>query len=73
MNETKNLFAFPLTDGKNFANDGMTLRDYFAAKAMQGFIIAWGDSENIYLPSDLAEQSYFLADSMLKQRNKNEK
>jgi len=48
---------------------GMTLRDYFAAKAMQGFI-AYATHKGIYAPPDeeLAKVSYQLADAMLKAR-----
>jgi hypothetical protein len=60
--------AFPnphLRDGS-----GMTLRDYFAAKAMEAFISGWIE-RNIYPPNDLvvAEHAYSLADAMLKTRN----
>jgi hypothetical protein len=47
---------------------GMTLRDYFAALAMQSLI---GASENAWLkdaPSTLAERSYAFADAMLSAR-----
>lgn len=30
--------AFASTDGKTFANDGLTKREYFAAMAMQGIL-----------------------------------
>jgi len=48
---------------------GMALRDYFAAKAMQGFI-AYATHKGIYAPPDeeLAKVSYQLADAMLKAR-----
>ncbi len=48
---------------------GMTLRDYFAAKALQGFI-AYATAKGIYVPPDdeLASASYQLADAMLKAR-----
>lgn len=80
MNDTKkpeNPKAFPNTDPNYFgANDshGMDLRDYFAAKAMQGFIPAnsagcFGgykiESNDI---NNLAKLSYEIADAMLKQR-----
>jgi hypothetical protein len=43
---------------------GMTLRDYFAAKAMQGFT-----HEYVYDNSDvIADKAYTLADAMLKAR-----
>jgi hypothetical protein len=44
--------------------EGMTLRDYFAARAMQGFQEQW-----VYDNSDdLACKAYALADAMLKAR-----
>jgi hypothetical protein len=43
---------------------GMTLRDYFAAKAMQA-VIARGDDTN---RPGMAEWSYAMADAMLKAR-----
>jgi hypothetical protein len=48
---------------------GMTMRDYFAAKAMEGFI-AYATHKGIYAPPDeeLAKVSYQLADAMLKAR-----
>ncbi len=49
--------------------DGMTLRDYFASKAMVGFI-AYATHKGINIPSDdeLAGTSYQLADAMMKAR-----
>jgi hypothetical protein len=51
------------------AANGMTLRDYFAAKAMQGFL-AYSIPRGVYAPPDneLANASYQLADAMLKAR-----
>ena len=47
-------------------SDGMTLRDYFAAKAMQG-ICASGPGT--YMTNDrIAAEAYDLADTMLKAR-----
>ena len=48
---------------------GMTLRDYFAAKAIQGFI-AYASHKGIYTPPDdeLASSAYQLADAMMKAR-----
>ena len=43
---------------------GMTMRDYFAAKAMQA-VIARGDDTN---RPGMAEWSYAMADAMLKAR-----
>jgi hypothetical protein len=47
---------------------GMTLRDYFAAKAVQG-ICASGPSED-WTNDQLAAEAYELADAMLKAREK---
>lgn len=46
---------------------GMTLRDYFAAQAMQGMLAActgWSEAEQ----ERLAKCSYKMADEMLKRR-----
>jgi hypothetical protein len=45
---------------------GMTLRDYFAAKAMQGLIAAWGTG--IPPAKETAQAAYSFADAMLKAR-----
>jgi hypothetical protein len=45
-------------------HEGMTLRDYFAAKAMQGFITGVDDFDE----DALAAASYRLADAMLRAR-----
>ena len=45
---------------------GMTLRDYFAAKAMQGF--AAMDDDGFLSIEKMAEVSYKWADAMLKAR-----
>ena len=47
-------------------HEGMTLRDYFAAKAMQAFTTKYGTCLIKY--DDRAKESYKLADVMLKQR-----
>lgn len=47
--------------------DGMSLRDYFAAKAMQGMFAA--DTAKSIIPiSKKAEIAYEMADAMLKAR-----
>ena len=43
-------------------HNGMTLRDYFAAKAMQALI----DNDGLF--SEIPTQAYALADAMLKAR-----
>lgn len=45
--------------------EGMTLRDYFAAKAMQGFIAT---SKTDYLDKHIAFDAYNLADAMCEAR-----
>ena len=52
------------------AHEGMTLRDYFAAKALQGFIASprgTPDGSNA-TDSYYARVSYLMADAMLKAR-----
>ncbi len=62
--------AFPLEHSRTSSlHDGMTLRDYFAAKAMQAFVSAWAETKQ-YPETDLvvAEHAYRLADAMLEVR-----
>ena len=47
---------------------GMTLRDYFAAKAMQGMAGSHAYCERGWDQADLAGQAYEIADAMLKAR-----
>jgi hypothetical protein len=56
--------AFPNENNAgNIWNDkGMTLRDYFAAKAMQALI----DNDGLF--SEIPTQAYAIADAMLKAR-----
>jgi hypothetical protein len=65
----KNPQAFPTHPDGTLMNDGMTLRDYFAAKAMQATIDAW-KQRSIYPPTDdeVAKNAYEMADAMLKAR-----
>ena len=64
--------AFPPFHDPNTHTYGMTLRDYFAAKAMQGMISANGDSNGYleYEEETVAANAYKLADAMLKARSK---
>lgn len=62
--------AFPLTS--NWHNElkhynGMGLRDYFAARAMQGLVTG---TTTIPTAEKFAEVAYQLADAMLKAREK---
>ena len=58
--------AFPVQD--TWQAHGMTLRDYFAAKAMQAILSEDPDYHQKYEFIDLADFSYQCADAMLKQR-----
>jgi hypothetical protein len=60
--------AFPVTSD-NYANpnsEGMTLRDYFAAQAMQGLLSTVKDEEWQY--DDVAVIAYGMADAMMEVR-----
>ena len=61
--------AFPVHPEVSVVNDpqwcGMTLRDYFAAKAMQGFASNLGPGATF---NSRAETAYEWADAMLKAR-----
>ncbi|HGH4406322.1 TPA: hypothetical protein ACJIVJ_000495 [Yersinia enterocolitica] len=68
--------AFPFNDIGGDCYPGMTLRDYFAAKAMNGYLSnAWhaetldslGDSSSQQMAT-VAEVSYLMADAMIKAR-----
>lgn len=58
--------AFPVAYGGGRI-EGMTLRDYFAAKALAGML---ADSEVMATREDFAERSYALADAMILERAK---
>jgi hypothetical protein len=62
----KDIPAFPI-GLEAFGEDktGMTLRDYFATHAMQGFM---GSSWNVKSFEDMASKAYQLADAMMKAR-----
>ena len=59
--------AFPITSNYD-ENNGMELRDYFAAKALQGLLCTVKNEQ--WLPQDVAEVCYEVADSMRKAREK---
>ena len=60
--------AFPVPTGCG-EEMGMTLRDYFAAKAMQGFAATLTGTARVFFDT-LAFDAYAMADAMLKARNK---
>ena len=59
------LGPYQFGDG-DFKTPGMTLRDYFAAKAMQDFITA--DQGHTFDYKQIAKWSYDMADAMLAAR-----
>jgi hypothetical protein len=64
--DSKTPLAFPYSgvgDDLNYSK-GMTLRDYFAAKAMQSYVA----HNQAYDFDDIAAMSYRTADAMLKAR-----
>jgi hypothetical protein len=74
--------AFPVHPDVNTVQDiawiGMTLRDYFAAKAMQAMItndvihsVAMREASKAGIPEEfaVAQMSFMVADAMLKARN----
>ncbi len=73
--------AFPTSgvhytqNGVDMSQEGMDLRDYFAAKAMQAFIKISRDNYNHGNPSEggfswVSEMAYKQADAMMKAREK---
>jgi hypothetical protein len=66
----KQLQAFPAFEHhpdymQMMAVGGMTLRDYFAAKALQGLL---SDTTVRSTPEEFAANSYMVADAMMKAR-----
>ncbi len=59
----KNIPAFPSADFEHHEFTGMTLRDFFAAKAMQAMTHR-GDGDMYFCSA----QAYKMADAMLKAR-----
>jgi hypothetical protein len=74
MNTNTNTSAFPwmVDDGEKVTgNKGMTLRDYFAAKAMQSLITASVTEPGMVGPADnISDYAYSYADAMLEARGK---
>jgi hypothetical protein len=64
-----------VTKIKAFSNmsgqQGMDLRDYFAAKAMQGLMVTDMRNWPVGLDVSLSKAAYELADAMMKARNEN--
>lgn len=83
MSDTTDQVAFPcdrliMQDGNLLSSTGMSLRDYFAARAMQSGIMRWGGAGDMcdeagIAHSTLAKQSYLIADAMLAARATSDK
>lgn len=74
MSDKNGGFAFPRPMGRGGhtyspGQKGMTLRDYFAAKAMQG-LVASNDEDAGDRVAEIPEYAYMIADAMLKERDK---
>ena len=79
MNKSKNIPAFPYHEtGDCGVQPGMTLRDYFAAKALVGYLSCptevmapdGQDAPDVLDDKYLAYLSYSMADAMLAEREK---
>ena len=67
MNKEIGRPAFPVPGlDRNLYNNGMTLRDYFAAKALQGLLAAPNRSGSF---DEYSNDAYGYADAMLEARN----
>ncbi len=66
--------AFPCPeDESNLRTNGMTLRDYFAAKFMQGFVSSCAtveQKEELEATNGIAMCAYDMADAMMREREK---
>lgn len=60
--------AFPHQKNLALVNGGMTLKDYFAAQAMQGLLAYYGNPSHRY--DELAMSAYTFAEAMLDERDK---
>ncbi|HAZ4812381.1 TPA: hypothetical protein J5T73_000546 [Enterobacter cloacae] len=68
--------AFPVAGSEhNYPIEGMTLRDYFAAKAMQSFVSSPKEMESLIdtlgaktAYAKVSEAAYVIADEMLRAR-----
>ena len=71
INDGGPAFPVPLSAGESYSQhgpaDGMTLRDYFAAKAMQG-LVASNDEGAGDRVADVPEYAYQIADAMIAAR-----
>jgi hypothetical protein len=59
--------AFPGLKYSGIPNEGMTLRDYFAAKALPTAAANWGECGSLI---GIAQEAYEIADAMLEARER---
>ena len=62
--------AFPVGNSERVWEEGMDLRDYFAAKALQGLLNDSNMNSSYFNNVGTAKLSYELADAMMKAREK---
>lgn len=63
--------AFPtICHGEGVYTEGMTLRDYFAAKAMQAVLTGLVTTSERPVSTELADLSYKIADAMIAESKK---
>lgn len=68
MSKVDSWAAFPVTSASGGVHSGMSMRDYFAAKAMQGMISAREPIVHIVDFEAISIDAYRIADAMLKTR-----
>jgi len=71
--------AFPWGESDKTGEVGMSIRDFFAAKAMQGMISDMGATSKIFnaqglgnvsVYTGISERAYAFADAMIRERDK---
>ena len=77
INDGGSVFPVPAeqSEKQNFATQGMTLRDYFASAAMQGWMASYDGKSGHPAGTDgggrrVARLSYAMADAMIAERSK---
>ena len=70
MENKDDVSAFPQhrcdADGTHATTEGMTLRQWYAGKAMQGYMAGWASSPpSGFVPKQVAQFCFQLADAML--------
>lgn len=67
-----NPYAFPQTRDVNIGDEGMTLRDYFAAHAASGLASLGQSSVSIQFihPNEVAKVAFEIADEMIQARQR---